>query len=296
MRREPAQKKAQSVLELLTTYGWALVVIMVVLIALYSLGILNTNNLGPKAAPGSCQVYKQPGYPASLGGQCSGTVPQFVGVFTGGSVASYVTLSNTVTTSLSSFTATVWFLTTNGIGWNATVAFKDGSNHGWEARVCIPTSGGGVEARIDTSALVNQGTACGSVNTLNGRWHFEALTYSYATGNAISYRDGMPTGSPTAISGTIPTLTSVGGIGYGTIDHNFGGELANVQIYNTTLSASDIQNLYLEGIGGAPINLNYLVGWWPLNGNANDYSGNGHNGVSTNVAYTSNWTSGYTVP
>ncbi|MGC9010605.1 MAG: hypothetical protein ACP5JN_00435 [Candidatus Micrarchaeia archaeon] len=38
-----------------------------------------------------------------------------------------------------------------------------------------------------------------------------------------------------------------------------------------------------EGIGGAPIDLQHLVAWWPLNGNANDYSGNGNNGVPSNV-------------
>ncbi len=31
-----------------------------------------------------------------------------------------------------------------------------------------------------------------------------------------------------------------------------------------------------------------------LNGNANDYSGDGNNGQATEVTYTSNWYSGYT--
>ena len=72
------------------------------------------------------------------------------------------------------------------------------------------------------------------------------------------------------------------------------GYLANVQLYNTSLSNLEINTLYQEGIGGAPINLQNLVGWWPLNGNANDYSGNGNNGMSNNVTYTSDWYSGYT--
>ncbi|MEM3781909.1 MAG: hypothetical protein QXT43_03045, partial [Candidatus Micrarchaeaceae archaeon] len=55
----------------------------------------------------------------------------------------------------------------------------------------------------------------------------------------------------------------------------------------------DSGSLY-RGIGGAPINLQNLVGWWPLNGNANDYSGNGNNGVPSNVVFVSNWYSGYT--
>jgi len=74
------------------------------------------------------------------------------------------------------------------------------------------------------------------------------------------------------------------------------GSIANVQIYNTSLSASEIQALYQEGIGGAPIDLQNLVAWWPLNGNANDYSGNSNNGQINNVNFVSNWWSGYTPP
>ena len=69
-----------------------------------------------------------------------------------------------------------------------------------------------------------------------------------------------------------------------------------VQIYNTSLSSPEVNALYLEGIGGAPIDLQNLVGWWPLNGNANDYSGNMNNGVSTGVVYTGSWESGYSAP
>ncbi|MGC8622958.1 MAG: hypothetical protein ACP5UC_03285, partial [Candidatus Micrarchaeia archaeon] len=76
----------------------------------------------------------------------------------------------------------------------------------------------------------------------------------------------------------------------------FAGSIANMQIYNTSLSANEIQALYQEGIGGAPINLQNLVAWYPLNGNANDYSGNGNNGVPNGVNFVSNWYSGYTPP
>lgn len=45
---------------------------------------------------------------------------------------------------------------------------------------------------------------------------------------------------------------------------------------------------YTNGVGAAttttaPIVLNGLVGWWPLNGNANDSSGNGYNGTLVNA-------------
>jgi len=85
--------------------------------------------------------------------------------------------------------------------------------------------------------------------------------------------------------------------GYGgAISEVMNGSISNVQIYNASLSQAEIAALYDEGIGGAPIDLQNLVGWWPLNGNANDYSGNDNNGVPSGVTYTSNWYSGYSAP
>jgi len=69
----------------------------------------------------------------------------------------------------------------------------------------------------------------------------------------------------------------------------FNGTIANLQAYNTSLTANQIQALYLEGIGGAPMKLQNLVGWWPLNGDAKDYSGNNNNGVPTAVTFTSQY-------
>lgn len=79
-------------------------------------------------------------------------------------------------------------------------------------------------------------------------------------------------------------------------NHPFGGSIADVQLYNTSLSANEAAALYDEGMGGDPININYLIGWWPLNGKADDYSGNLDNGIPTSVVYTSSRTSGYSAP
>ncbi|MCL5101482.1 MAG: LamG domain-containing protein, partial [Candidatus Parvarchaeota archaeon] len=65
------------------------------------------------------------------------------------------------------------------------------------------------------------------------------------------------------------------------------GSIADVQVYNVALSQAQIQRIYTAGIGGAPFSNGGLIGWWPLDGNANDYSGNNNNGVATNV----NWVS-----
>ncbi len=87
-----------------------------------------------------------------------------------------------------------------------------------------------------------------------------------------------------------------GGIGCNVDPNPFNGYLSNVQVYNTTLTAGEAYSLYLEGIGGAPVKLQNLVAWYPLNGNANDYSGNNNNGVPAAVSYTGSWQSGYTAP
>lgn len=65
------------------------------------------------------------------------------------------------------------------------------------------------------------------------------------------------------------------------------GEEEGVQMYDTVLTPSLIQELYSEGPGGLPIaNLSdVLIGWWPLNGNANDYSGNGNVGYPYFMSY-----------
>ena len=46
----------------------------------------------------------------------------------------------------------------------------------------------------------------------------------------------------------------------------------------------------------APIAPQNCVGWWPLNGDVNDYSGNNNNGAPIGVSFTSSWIGGYTPP
>lgn len=96
-----------------------------------------------------------------------------------------------------------------------------------------------------------------------------------------------------------PSTTTIASLWIGARSDNsyyFPGSIANLQVYNTSLTANQIRALYLKGIGGAPQVLQNLVGWWPLNGNANDYSGEADTGVPTVVTYVGQWQSGYTPP
>ena len=125
----------------------------------------------------------------------------------------------------------------------------------------------------------------------DNNWHQIVIVFNRA-GNALIYRDSALQATTLDISSQQGYITNsqptyIGGAGNSYV---FNGLISNVQIYNTSLNAVEIQGIYAEGIGGAPTRLQNLVGWWPLNGNANDYSGNGNNGAATSVLYTSTWT------
>ena len=82
------------------------------------------------------------------------------------------------------------------------------------------------------------------------------------------------------------------------ISEYFSGSISNLQIYNSTLSLGQVESLYYQGITAPPIDTYHTVAWYPLDGNANDYSGYGNSGsVITSVGYTfiqSNYSSYYT--
>ena len=95
--------KSQSAMEYLMTYGWAILIIAIVMIALFQLGMFNGTNFAPHATAGACQVYKSAAG-SSLAGQCNGEWPQFVGQFSG--VRSYISTGNIH--SMASFTLSFW--------------------------------------------------------------------------------------------------------------------------------------------------------------------------------------------
>ncbi len=168
------------------------------------------------------------------------------------------------------------------------------------------TSYTGYEFRVSSSGTLNfrynpPSTwvyAASTNSTKTSSWNYVAATYDGTYVNF--YINGvLAEATPVAANGNILVATGSSPIigAYASMATYFlGGSIANVQVYNATLDASQIRALYTKGIGAAPIDPNHIVGWWPLNGDANDYSGNNNNGAPTNVVYTSSWTSGYTPP
>jgi hypothetical protein len=88
-------------------------------------------------------------------------------------------------------------------------------------------------------------------------------------------------------SGTIGTDSYPLSIGDTNDGLFYNGLISNVQLYSIALTPTQVRQLYKEGPVGAPISTSNVVGWWPLNGNAYDYSGNGNTGTPTSVTYPS---------
>ncbi len=136
----------------------------------------------------------------------------------------------------------------------------------------------------------SSGWTTGASGSDTGRWIQLVGIKSGGTNTLQLYFNGIANGPNSAA--TWPLTDSVENLTIGasespSLGSFFNGSISNVQIYNTALSNAQVQQLYSEGLGGAPIADAGLVGWWPLDGNANDYSGNNNNGVATNV----NWVS-----
>lgn len=285
--------KAQSVIEYVTTYGWAIIIIAVVLAALYGAGVFNPSNFASRAKPGACTVYRPYG-PATiqlinLQGLCGSQLPSEVAYFNGMSSNVGIANSPTVGGTGNQITISAWIYANSSVHATQTVLTKStsllntgftfpGTSNGWTS----------VSFALDTGAWTTISASYPALNT----WHNVVATYNGAVMDI--YVDGSLK-TTAAESGNIlvnPNNLTIGNQpgGAGTW---FSGKVANIQYYNSSLNSNSVSLLFTEGIGGAPVNLQNLVGWWPLNGDMVDYSGNGNNGASNTIFFATSWTSGY---
>ncbi|MHB1830698.1 MAG: hypothetical protein ACYCO0_04875, partial [Candidatus Micrarchaeaceae archaeon] len=64
------------------TYGWAILIIAIVMVAMFSLGIFNPLTFAPRAQPGACQVFRSV-VGTNLEGQCNNEIPEYAAMFNG---------------------------------------------------------------------------------------------------------------------------------------------------------------------------------------------------------------------
>ncbi|MDE1823324.1 MAG: LamG domain-containing protein, partial [Candidatus Micrarchaeota archaeon] len=274
--------------------GWAILAIAIVMVSLYSLGIFSLGNLKPTATPGSCQVIRTAAQ-VSLAGQCNNLIPRYVGQFNGHSSSIYIPSSTSLGYSNDKVTYVMWFEAT------ANALTIQGNQYPMSQIVsCTPCIAfyfaGNGELRYSIETTTGDFVSFYSSQLLPNVWYQAVMTYDGTT--LTGYLNGKLQGTATTSSGTIVNTNPLYFGSYvGIINNgNFNGSIADAQIYNASLDNTTITMLYHEGIGGAPVGLQNLVGWWPLNGNANDYSGGNNQGTPTNVIWNANWQSGYTAP
>ncbi len=115
------------------------------------------------------------------------------------------------------------------------------------------------------------------------RWYMLTGIFNASSGELDLYVDGVLVGTGnTDGASVIPDMNNLlfSGINNASLTGgHFDGKLANVQVYDSVLSPGDVQLLYQQGIASSPIGSSSIAGWWPLDGNANDYSINGDNGT-----------------
>ncbi len=291
-------------MEYMMTYGWSILIVSIVIGILFQFGLFNGSTFALRAQPGACQVARPNGPStgfASLEGQCTNELPKWVSNFTnpGGptSLGQYAVINGITTAKTqSAMTLSVWLkgpVLNQGYE-SVFVGTADSSNYGWYlyawnlAVMKFEANVMGTYYSIQPSQ--QSGYAPGNI------WMNYIITWNSSIARGIiGYANGTleQTGGPVVavpgnvISGDASALVIAGfqNEGYGP-----NGQIANIQLYNTSLSQSEVNAIYQAGVGGDPIRLQNLIGWWPLNSNAKDYSGNGNNGVPVNVPYTSSYT------
>ena len=304
-------------MEYLGTYGWAIIIIAVILAAMYALGIFNSSVFVPRAQPNSCTIYRPNGTSSSYDinpvGPCTDTLPEYI--FRSKGVGDYIyvpgsELASSPLNIVGNLTITAWVEPIGSpyhdvVDKEGQYGMKLDYNNG--PHPCTPSGFQGFCLEWDSNGNWT-GPGAGIPNTTFGKWMFIAVSirYNATTGNSIKYwygngqllREGNVVGEMTYNN----TNFTIGAIskgspspGYGEAEW-FNGSISNVQVYNASLPPSYISAMYEKGLGSPPIYLHNLVAWYPLNGNPNDYSGDKLNGLTNNVVFGSSWYNGYQIP
>jgi hypothetical protein len=266
-----------------------LLIISLVVIGFYRSVIFASKN-NVRAPPGSCFVSRN-GTETKLEGTC-GYLPMYVADFNG--MSSYIILPYLFILNQHSFTITLW------------VWFNENSRNETLFYGCEPCSSGvdfiikaeGKSYCSERGCLFITKDEKGTIHfsfssddlTSNaslsqGKWWFLTFTWNSSTKQKEIFINGkLDSSGPSKSLLNVTFGQTVIGSGKDTLN----GLITNVQVYDRVLSAGEILYLYQRGLGAEPVALPNLVGWWPLNGDAKDYSGNSLHGIA-NVTFIQNY-------
>lgn len=293
--KTPSKKRGQSAMEYLTTYGWAILIIAIVLAALFALGIFNLNSYSSRARPGGCQVQRPYGIATTsyigLAGLCISLEPQSTANFNGRNANIVIPKSNIVLPS-NQLTVVAWVYA-NGSG-TSTQDVLTTSTASSNSGYTLGTQDKWAHAQFSVYAGAWD-TVTAPYSSDLGQW--TCLVGTYNGGALDIYINGVLAGTAAQTGNLNPNTNNLTIGNQPGSSQYFSGELSNIQIYNTSFNANQVKSLCIDGIGGVPENLLGLIGWWPLNGNFNDYSGNANGGSGgSEVIYSSSWSNGYIAP
>ena len=171
-----------------------------------------------------------------------------------------VSVGNTLTNGFSQLTVSTWAnfasVPTNRV---LGLASKDNANNrNFDLRYISNT---GVNFLVSTDGTNSVTTAYFPKASISaGQWyHFVGV---YDGSNVLLYVNGVAIGSPTALTGSLQNTTSeffIGKRGFGTTNTGFDGKLDEVAVFNTALTAQEIQSIYLATETGKTADLNDLT-------------------------------------
>ena len=196
--------RSQSAMEYLMTYGWAILIIAVILGGLYSLGLFSGLSLAPRIPPGACHIFRPNGPQTvqyiTLTGACTNQLPQYVAQFSVAQSSRILIPTSPSLQATNTITIALWeksqgpaasaqqgMISDYG-GTANSVTFFSPASHQFIFEVLSPTG--------------STGFGAGSLNISDNRWHHLVGT---KVGNTVStYIDGKLQGSSTtAATGNI---------------------------------------------------------------------------------------------
>ncbi len=276
MGKNKRRRFEQSTIEYLTTYLWVFVLLLMVFVTFFYLGIFNGSGIKSYAKAGSCYVIRPSG-PfttsfAKLAGSCNSALPQYVAYFKQRPISNLTI--NMPVMNVNAFEVSYWIQFNNSVPYNVKGAYVWGN-------------------AMVNGVKTTWGTAFYPFPVFRAPMVLLSIVFNATSGNVLVYHNAtlfsgpstifVPVGNDYFVGNQIFTIGGVGCCGLGNV---LNAQIADVQLYDTALTQNQLTTLYREGPGGAPVSIPNLLGWWPLNGNANDYSGNNQNIFLVNISYT----------